>query len=147
MFKLINIFFLGLLATVLSENSTVVQSFTCKSCGLKTDIAQNIVMSVNPAIPQTDYLFDLGADFSKDVNGGTSKYSVTYNFIPLSPTINDLCGEINNSNITCPLKIGNIGIQSKGTVPSGLSGTTTIKNEWFNLENERILCLMFTIKT
>jgi hypothetical protein len=103
--------------------------------------------SVDPPLPVKDYLFDLGASFSKEINGGTSKYSVTYNFIPLSPSTNDLCIEINKSNITCPLKVGTYGIQSKGSIPDGLSGTTVIKNEWFNLENERILCLSFTIKT
>jgi hypothetical protein len=147
MFKLIGTLFLGLLVNASSENSTIVQSFTFRSCGTSTDIAQNIIMAVDPPLPVKDYLFDLGADFSKAVDGGTSKYSVTYNFIPLSPTTNDLCTEINNSNITCPLKVGTYGIQSKGSVPDGLSGTTVIKNEWFNLQNERILCLSFTIKT
>ena len=145
MFKIITIlstFFIG----TFSENSTVT-GFTYKSCGKTTDLAQNIIMSVSPQLPVKDYLFDLGADLSKDVTGGTSLYSVTYNFIPLSPTTNDLCTEINNSNITCPLKAGVIGIQSKGSVPDGLSGTTNIKNEWFDSNKERILCLQFTIKT
>jgi hypothetical protein len=147
MFKLISILFASLLIGVSSENSSVVKSFSFKSCGISTDIAQNIIMSVNPPLPVKDYLFDLGADYFKEVNGGTSKYSVTYNFIPLSPTINDLCTEINKSNITCPLKVGTYGIQSKGSVPDSLSGTTTIKNEWFTTDNERILCLLFTIKS
>jgi hypothetical protein len=146
MFKLISILLSSLVIGSYSENSTV-KSFTYKSCGTSTDIAQKVIMSVDPVIPVKDYLFDLGADFSKEVNGGTSVYSVTYNFIPLSPTTNDLCTEINNSNITCPLKVGTYGIQSKGTVPDGLSGTVTIKNEWFNIEKERILCIQFTIKT
>jgi len=145
MFKILTILSTLLIPTF-SENSTVT-GFTYKSCGKITDLAQNIIMSVSPPLPVKDYLFDLGADLSKDVTGGTSVYSVTYNFIPLSPTTNDLCTEINNSNITCPLKAGVIGIQSKGTVPDGLSGTTVIKNEWFNNEKERILCLQFTIKT
>jgi len=145
MFKIL-IILSTFIVSSMSENSTVT-SFTYKSCGKTTDLAQNIIMSVNPPLPVKDYLFDLGADLSKDVTGGTSVYSVTYNFIPLSPTTNDLCTEINNSNITCPLKGGVIGIQSKGSVPNGLSGTTVIKNEWFNNEKERILCLQFTIKT
>jgi hypothetical protein len=146
MYKLITFLsFLNLLTNVSSANTTVVKSFKYKSCGISNDIAQNIIMNVNPPIPQTDYIFELGGELSKEITGGTSKYTVTYNFIPLSPTVNDLCTEIKASNITCPLKQGTFGIQSKGSIPNGLSGSTTIKNEWFNTDNARILCVLFTI--
>jgi hypothetical protein len=146
MFKLISFLsFLSLLTNVSSSNTTAVKSFKYKSCGISTDIAQNIIMNVSPQIPQTDYTFELGGELSKEVTSGTSKYTVTYNFIPLTPTVNDLCTEINASNITCPLKQGTFGIKSKGTIPNGLSGTTTIKNEWFNTDNQKILCILFTI--
>jgi hypothetical protein len=88
----------------------------------------------------------LNADLSNEVSKGTSKYTVTYNFIPLTPTINDLCTEIANSNITCPLS-NHISSQSKGNIPDGLSGTTVIKNEWLDDNNKRILCMQFTIQT
>jgi hypothetical protein len=143
MFRILSI--ASLLIGVFSENSTI-SSFNFKSCGNANDIAQNIVMSLTPKLPVTDFLFDLGATFSKDITAGTSKYSITYNFIPLAPTTSDLCTELNNSNVTCPLSAGPIGIQSKDTVPEGISGTTVIKNEWFDNNNARILCLEFTIK-
>ena len=147
MYKLISFFtFLNLLTNVSSSNTTAVTSFKYISCGTSTDLAQNIIMNVNPPIPQTDYIFELGGELSKEITGGTSKYSITYNFIPLSPTVNDLCTEIKASNVTCPLKQGTFGIKSKGTIPNGLSGSTTIKNEWFNTDNHRILCVLFTIK-
>jgi hypothetical protein len=146
MFKLISLLsFLTLLTNVSSSNTTAVKSFKYKSCGTSNDIAQNIIMNVNPTLPQTDYTFELGGDLSKEITGGTSKYIVTYNFIPLTPTVNDLCTEINASNITCPLKQGVFGIKSNGVIPSGLSGSSTIKNEWFNIDNARILCVLFTI--
>lgn len=138
MFKIITI----LLASISCTNA--VKSFTYRSCGLKTDIAQNLVLSVDPILPITDYTLYLNADFSQEVNGGTSKYTVTYNFIPLSPTINDLCTEIRGSNITCPLS-NHISSQSRGSIPTSLSGTTVIKNEWFNENDKRILCMQFTI--
>ena len=37
--------------------------------------------------------------------------------------------------------------QSKGSIPNGLAGSTTIKNEWINGDNQRILCMLFDIKT
>jgi len=132
----------------LFSSSLSISSFKYNSCGKTTDIAQNIVLDVDPILPQADYTLFLNADFSKEVNKGTSKYTVTYNFIPLTPSVNDLCTEIASSNITCPLN-NHISSQSKGSIPSGLSGTTTIKNEWFTdaTLQERILCMLFTIKT
>ena len=135
------------LFTLLTSSSSI-SSFKYSSCGKTTDIAQNIVLDIDPILPQTEYTLYLNADFSKEVLKGTSKYTVTYNFIPLSPTVNDLCTEISASNITCPLN-NHISSQSKGSIPSGLSGTTTIKNEWFtdSTPEERILCMLFTIKS
>ncbi len=124
-----------------------VASFTYLSCGDSSDIAQNVKINVDPALPQTDYVLFLDADLSKDVTGGTSKYDISLNGIPFSPTINDLCTEIANSNITCPLTQGALESQSKGTIPTGVSGKIVIKNQWYNTENERILCMSFTIKT
>jgi hypothetical protein len=128
------------------QNVSAVTQFIIKNCGINTDLVQNLVLSVEPVLPQSDYTLYLSGDLSKDVTGGTSKYDVTYNFIPLSPTTNDLCTEIKNSNITCPLNVGHIQLQSKGTVPTGLSGSVTIKNQWFDLEGIRILCMSFIIK-
>jgi hypothetical protein len=134
------------LFTFFSSCSSI-SSFKYSSCGKTTDIAQNIVLDIDPILPQADYTLYLNADFSKEVTKGISKYTVTYNFIPLSPTINDLCTEISKSNITCPLN-NHISSQSKGSIPSGLSGTYSIKNEWFTdtTPEERILCMLFTIK-
>ena len=126
--------------------SSSVIAFKYSSCGISSDIAQNIELSVTPELPQDKYTLYLNADVSKEVTGGTSKYTITYNFLPLSPTINDLCTEISNSNISCPL-INHISSESQGEIPTGLSGTTIIKNEWFDLNNNRILCMNFNIKT
>lgn len=151
MYKLVLFFRLIIGITSLNVPSTIIdsvknQQFDYRSCGTLTDLAQNIKLDVLPKQPITDYVLYLDADLSKEIVKGTSKYSVTYNFIPLSPTVNDLCTEIANSNITCPLN-NHISSESKGSIPSGLSGTTVIKNEWFNEDNSRILCMSFTIKT
>jgi hypothetical protein len=140
MLKLLQLF------TLLSVVSSKVTSFTYKSCGIESDIAQNIVLDVDPVLPEINYILYLNADLSNTIDKGTSKYSVTYNFLPLSPTVNDLCTELLNSNISCPLS-NHISSESKGTIPNGLSGLTTIKNEWFNENNLRILCMIFNIKS
>jgi hypothetical protein len=122
-----------------------VSLFKVSSCSTETDLMKNVVLSVDPILPQSDYTLFLSGDLTQEVNDGTSEYSVTYNFIPLTPTFEVLCDEIAKSNITCPLKIGNVASQSKGTIPTGLSGNTNIKNQWFNIKKQRILCMQFKI--
>ncbi len=132
--------------TIVSVAFSQVSSFTLKSCGDLTDIAQNVQLDIDPKLPQTDYILYLGAELSKEVSKGTSTYDITLNYIPFQPTVNDLCTEINNSNITCPLVQGNLAMQSKGSIPTGVSGIIVIKNEWKNDIDERVLCMQFTIK-
>jgi len=141
MFKIINLFALFSFTSALN-----VTQFLYKSCGTSTDLAQNLYLGISPELPQTDYTLYLGADLSQQINQGTSKYSITYNFMPLSPTIEDLCTEISKSNITCPFNTSHIASESKGTIPTSLSGTVVIKNEWFDISGVRILCMQFTIK-
>ena len=129
-----------------SNVNSQVSSFTLKSCGDSTDIAQNIQLDIDPKLPQTDYTLYLDADLSKEVTKGTSTYDITLNYIPFQPTVNDLCTEVANSNITCPLLQGPLAMQSKGSIPTGVSGIIVIKNEWKNDVDERILCMQFTIK-
>ena len=152
MYKILSLFFIftnSNAVTVFKEDVTPnfvgVTQFQYKSCGDVNDIGQNIVMDVTPKLPQTDYTLFLNADLSKEINKGTSKYSITYNFIPFTPSVEDLCTEISNSNISCPLN-GHISLESKGSIPVLSSGTVVIKNEWFNELNARILCMQFTIK-
>ena len=127
--------FLSLFFTVNS-----VSQFKVISCGISTDLMQSVKLSVDPILPVTNYKLFLDGELTANVTGGTSQYSVTYNFIPLSPTTNDLCTEINASNVTCPLSLGPFASESSGKITEGLSGTVTIKNQWFNENNQRILC-------
>jgi len=129
-----------------NNNVSAVTVFDLKNCGSNTDLAQNVNLNIEPKLPQTDYSLFLDADLSTSIEGGTSKYDVTLNGLPFTPTINDLCTEINNSNITCPLKVGHIASESKGSVPNDISGKIIIKNQWFDNTDNRILCMQFTIK-
>lgn len=126
-------------------NSSEVTQFTISDCGDSSDLAQNLFLDIDPKLPQTDYTLFLGADLSKEITKGTSQYDITLNFIPFTPTINDLCTEISNSNITCPLQVGHIASQSKGSIPTGVNGIVVIKNQWFDDSGARILCMQFKI--
>ena len=135
-----------ILLSLLQFVSSIVTKFVVSSCGDSTDLMQNVVLSVEPKLPQTDYTLYLNGDLSQTITKGTSIYEITYNFIPISPTTEDLCTEINSSNISCPLLNGFISSESKGTIPVALSGSLTIKNKWFNNDQNKILCMKFDIK-
>jgi len=138
---LFNLILMSLFFTVDS-----VSQFKVSSCGISTDLMQSVKLNVEPLLPITDYKLFLDGDLSANVTGGKSQYTVTYNFIPLTPTTNDLCTEINASNVTCPLSMGPFASESSGKITEGLSGTVTIKNIWLDENNQRILCMLFTIK-
>lgn len=135
-----------LLLSLLQFVSSTVTKFVISSCGDSTDLMQNVVLSVEPKLPQSDYTLYLNGDLSQTITKGTSKYDITYNFIPVSPTTEDLCTEIESSNISCPLLNGFLSSESKGTIPIDLSGSLTIKNQWFNNDQTKILCMKFDIK-
>jgi len=135
-----------ILLSLLQIVYSTVTKFVISSCGDSTDLMQNIVLSVEPKLPQSDYTIYLNGDLSQTITKGTSKYDITYNFIPISPTTEDLCTEIESSNVSCPLLNGFLSSESKGTIPIDLSGSLIIKNQWFNNDQAKILCMKFDIK-
>ena len=82
----------------------------------------------------------------KDVTqGATAIYSVTYNFIPLSPSTDDLCADQKEDK--CPL-LASAHHHSVSTSPwpTGLSGTVVSKIEWKDQDGQQVLCLKWTAK-
>jgi len=86
----------------------------------------------NPVTLNMDYTVPEGVI----VNGGVATYSVTYNFIPLTPTTEPLC-----ANIPCPIGPGRYSNHTITQWPSGVSGSFTIKNMWADENNAQLLCL------
>jgi len=74
------------------------------------------------------------------VSGGTSKYSITFNGIPFSPTIQDLC-----TQVTCPIKSQNLTSTSQW--PTGLSGKVISKIQWYDENQTYLLCSQLTVKS
>jgi hypothetical protein len=72
------------------------------------------------------------------VIGGTAKYSATYNFIPLTPTTEDLCGIIPQG---CPISVGQLDTISTYPIDGSLRGSLTLQIEWKDLENQQLLCV------
>jgi len=74
------------------------------------------------------------------ITSGTAKYSVKYNFIPITPTVTDLC-----TQTTCPILPGTYNQSSSSDFPN-VSGSMVIKIEWFDAANKPLLCAQVTTK-
>jgi hypothetical protein len=63
-------------------------------------------------------------DLSKEVTGGTASYGFSFNGIPFSPTVDDLCADQAGGCCPdpCPLAVGAHINESKSNFPSGVSG-------------------------
>jgi hypothetical protein len=100
---------------------------------------------VTPAKPIGGVNFTVDLDFSVPegitINSGTAVYTTTYNFIPLSPTTEDLC-----SNTVCPIMSGPHSQSSTSLFPTGLSGSITIKTQWFDDVKTNLLCYTLALK-
>ena len=73
---------------------------------------------------------------TETVLSGSATTSITYNFIPLSPTLAPLC-----ESIVCPLEPGIHDGSTSGAFPKGLSGTVKTKIVWKNDAGEELLCI------
>lgn len=78
-----------------------------------------------------------------NVTGGTAVYTFTFNGIPFSPTVDDLCTQ---DGLVCPILGGTYNLSSTNTFPTGLSGKITSKMEWFDDSGNSLLCSLTTVK-
>ena len=74
------------------------------------------------------------------VTDGTVTTTVTYNFIPLSPTTEPLC-----NSVPCPLEPGQHDGSSSIEIPTGISGSVVTKIIW-TVTNIQVLCIQITLR-
>ena len=116
-----------------------------KDCGGGKTIFFLNAASIDPPNPAPNDAVTLHLDYTVPpgtlVTGGEAKYSATYNFIPLSPTVEPLC-----SNIPCPLGPGRYVNNSISRWPSGLSGSLTTTLRWSDEAANPLLCINIIAK-
>ena len=121
------------------------QAITVSDCGKGATAFTLGPMSVTPSTPvagdNVTLIYQYTVPAGMVVTDGISKYSVTYNFIPFSPTIEPLC-----KNIPCPLSSGTYTNTSTTTWPSGLSGTLTSQIAWQDQNSKPLLCISISGK-
>ena len=74
---------------------------------------------------------------------GTATYSITYNFLPLTPDVKDLCGEVPSG---CPILDGPLYLSSSYPVDPSLSGTISVNIKWKDTANIELLCVSIVMK-
>jgi hypothetical protein len=77
----------------------------------------------------------------EEITSGSVKKSITLNFIPFSPTTEDLC-----ANTQCPITIGEHDGSSWSLFPSGVSGTLVSKVVWNDAQGRELLCVQSSLK-
>ena len=130
---MLRIALLALMPTVMGSIGScgTATKFTLNSAGFWPDPAlrnENSTISIEFTVPE-----------GLTITSGTAKYSTTYNFIPFSPSVEDLC-----TQTTCPIVTGTYNQSSSSTFPD-LSGSLTVKTEWADENGEPLLC--FLLKT
>lgn len=96
---------------------------------LSQDPASNVVAGQNVSLT-------LKYTSPEEISGGTATTSVTLNFIPFSPSVEDLC-----TKATCPITVGEHDGSSWGLFPSGVTGTVVSKVEWKDPSGRLLLCI------
>jgi len=76
-----------------------------------------------------------------EVISGTATKTITLNYIPFSPTVEDLC-----INAPCPITVGDHDGSTTYPFPSGVSGTLVSKVEWKDDKGRQLLCIQSTLK-
>lgn len=129
-----------ILASLLASNVSS-QVIDCGS-GSTVFKIQSQGFEPTPPLPGKDATLwiDFTVPQGTTVTGGTSKYSITFNGIPFSPTIQDLC-----TQVTCPIQSQNLTSTSQW--PMGLSGKVISKIQWYDENQTYLLCSQLTVKS
>jgi hypothetical protein len=77
----------------------------------------------------------------EEITTGTVTKSITLNFIPFSPSTEDLC-----ANAPCPIPVGDHDGSSWSLFPSGVSGTLVSKVVWNDEQGRELLCVQSSLK-
>ena len=135
--------FLALLTTAAAWLFPSVTKTEITDCGEGKSLFSIQRLSLQPAQPVPGENVSLHLEYSVPagvtINGGEARYAVTYNFIPLSPTVEPLC-----KNIPCPLSTGTYSNITYMQWPSGLSGSLVTKITWVDVTARQLLCVQLT---
>lgn len=136
-------FFVPLLALVgLTSLAPVYASVADCSAGKSLFRLTSMSFSPDPTVPGQNSTLLLSMKIPEEINNGTATYTSTYNFIPLTPSTDDLCG----TTVACPIGEGYLDTLSTFPIDKSLTGSLTLKIVWADLTGRQLLCVMIKTK-
>jgi len=133
---------MGLFATLLALSSTLGSVTDCSKGASQIKIS-SMSFQPDPPVKGQNSTLTLDLNVPTDILAGTATYSFTYNFIPLTPEVDDLCSQVPYG---CPIKAGPLHLVSSYPIDSNLRGTIVAKIEWKDTANLQLLCVSITMK-
>ncbi|KAJ3213968.1 Phosphatidylglycerol/phosphatidylinositol transfer protein [Clydaea vesicula] len=129
-------------------SSSVVQPII--SCGVDTDvfIPKKILVSPDPPVRGQSITLTIEGTLSEDVvDGAYADIKVKLGLIKLLETKVDLCSEIKNVDLTCPLKEGELTIVKQVDIPNEVPpGVYKVHVAATNADELSIACFDITIQ-
>jgi len=131
---------LGLLLSLLAYVSPSYGSVSDCSNGKALLTIDSMSFKPDPTVPGMNSTLLVSLSVPEEITNGTVTYSTVYNFLPLKPTVEDLC-----TTVVCPIAVGSLDTVSSYPIGTSLSGTLVLKIEWTELTGRQLLCV--SIKT
>ena len=129
------------LLTLTTFATNVVASITDCSAGKSLFTIQGMGFWPDPAVANMNSTVSFAYTVpAPGFTGGTASYKATYNFIPFSPTVEDLC-----KSIVCPIVPGPYNMSTSSTFPN-LKGQLDAKIEWKDTNGAMLLCALIKTK-
>ena len=113
---------------------------TLRNCGDGTGTITG--MGFSPESPKAGDQTELWVAYAlhSPITGGTATYSYTFNGIPFSPTVEDLC-----TQTVCPKAVGDYNETSQSEFPA-VSGKVVTKIQWADQDKAPVWCAELTFK-
>lgn len=130
---------LGILSILVATHASVIDC----SKGASQIKINSMVFQPDPPVKGQNSTLTLDLNVLTEIQDGTATYSFTYNFIPLTPTVEDLCSQVPGG---CPIKPGNLHTVSSYPIDTSLSGSIVAKIQWKDKDTKQLLCVSITMK-
>jgi hypothetical protein len=122
---------------------------TMKDCSKESSLGKITSLTMDPPAPVSGSWVTIHIDYNlaKTVTGGKATYTASFNGFPLTPTTDDLCADLLNTNTPCPVSAGAVSFLGLSQIGDGtVHGTVTTTTTWTDQDGSEILCWGFNVR-
>lgn len=130
------------LVSILSLLLTITNSYIM-DCSYGNSLLKltHISFLPDPLVAGENSSLFISMNVSKQINGGSATYGITYNFIPIPPVVENLC-----ETVDCPVMPGRLSTKLIYPISPSLSGSVQIKVTWKDNSSNHLLCVSVRTK-